>query len=107
MDPDRLGAALRGVLAGEAALPRSLMARVLEEFRGGSGRRILQRDKRPVQLTSREWEIMKLLRDGLSTEEVGRRLFVSPGTVRVHVSGVLKKLRVPDRKSAIRILEER
>jgi DNA-binding NarL/FixJ family response regulator len=107
MDPDRLGAALRGVLSGEAALPRSLMARVLEEFRGGSGRRILQRDKRPVQLTSREWEIMLLLRDGLSTEEVARRLFVSPGTVRVHVSGVLKKLRVPDRKSAVRILEER
>ncbi len=107
MDPDRLGAALRGVLSGEAALPRSLMARVLEEFRGGSRRRIVQRDKRPAQLTSREWEIMQLLRDGLSTEEVAKRLFVSAGTVRVHVSSVLKKLQVKTRAEALRLLDQR
>ena len=43
---------------------------------------------------------------GLSTEEVASRLFVSPTTVRVHVSAVLKKLRVKDRDSALRILRE-
>ena len=107
MDPDRVGAALRGVLAGEAALPRSLVTKVLAEFRGGSGRRVLQRDKRPAQLTSREWEIMQLLGEGLSTEAVAKRLFVSPGTVRVHVSSVLKKLRAPDRAAALKILNER
>jgi DNA-binding NarL/FixJ family response regulator len=47
---------------------------------------------------------MELLREGLSTEEVGARLFIAPGTVRVHVSSVLKKLRVPDRAAAIRVL---
>jgi DNA-binding NarL/FixJ family response regulator len=47
---------------------------------------------------------MELLREGLSTEEVAERLFVAPGTVRVHVSSVLKKLRVPDRAAAIRAL---
>jgi len=59
------------------------------------------RAQRPTQLTFREWEIMELLREGLSTEDVATRLFVTPGTVRVHVSSVLKKLRVGDRASAI------
>jgi DNA-binding NarL/FixJ family response regulator len=104
MDPDRLGWALHGVLAGEAALPRSLVSRVLEEFQGRSRRKLFVVGQRPTQLTSREWEIMELLRTGLSTEDVARRLFVTPGTVRVHVSSVLKKLRVPDRASAIRVL---
>ena len=104
MDPDRIGPALRGVLAGEAALPRSLVSRVLEEFQGRSRRKLFVKAQRPTQLTSREWEIMELLRAGLSTEEVAKRLFVAPGTVRVHVSSVLKKLRVPDRAAAIRAL---
>ena len=104
MDPDRMGPALRGVLAGEAALPRSLVSRVLEEFHGRSRRKLFVKAQRPTQLTSREWEIMELLRTGLSTEEVAKRLFVAPVTVRVHVSSVLKKLRVPDRAAAIRAL---
>ena len=104
MDPDRLGPALHGVLAGEAALPRSLVSRVLEEFQGRSKRKLFIKRQRPTQLTSREWAVMELLREGLSTEEVAGRLFVAPGTVRVHVSSVLKKLRVPDRASAIRVL---
>ena len=108
MNPDRLGAALRGVLNGEAALPRTLMAMVLEEFRGPSKRRLLGRRRRTAgpDLTAREWEIMELLRDGLSTEQVAERLFLSTSTVRVHVSNVVKKLRAPDRESAIAMLDD-
>lgn len=106
MDPDRLGAALRGVLNGEAALPRSLVSKVLDEFRGRSGRKVFMRQRRPADLTSREWEIMELLRQGLSTEDVAGRLFVSPGTVRVHVSSVLKKLQVGSRSEALKVLGE-
>ncbi len=106
MDQDRLGAALRGVLAGEAALPRSLVAKVLDEFRGRQGRRVFSKQRRPAQLTSREWEIMELLRQGLSTEDVAKRLFVSAGTVRVHVSSVLKKLSAPNRAEALRMLDD-
>jgi DNA-binding NarL/FixJ family response regulator len=106
MDPDRLGAALRGVLSGEAALPRSLVSKVLDEFRGRSGRKVFMRQRRPADLTSREWEIMELLRQGLSTEDVAGRLFVSPGTVRVHVSSVLKKLQVKSRTEALKVLGE-
>jgi len=104
MDPDRLAPALRGVLAGEAALPRALVSKVLEEFQGRSRRKLFVQDHGPAQLTSREWEIMDLLRSGLSTDDAARRLFVAPGTVRVHLSAVLKKLRVADRAAAIRVL---
>lgn len=104
MDPDRIGPALQGVLEGEAALPRTLVSKVLQEFQGRSRRKLFAKAQRPTQLTSREWEIMELLRDGLSTDEVAKRLFVAPGTVRVHVSSVIKKLQVPDRAAAIRAL---
>jgi len=40
-----------------------------------------------------------------STSEIGARLFVSPTTVRTHVSSVLKKLQVADRDAAVRLLE--
>ena len=49
---------------------------------------------------------MELLSEGLSTEEVASRLFLSPTTVRVHVSTVLKKLRVKDRAAAFEALRE-
>ncbi|MFP5335812.1 MAG: response regulator [Actinomycetes bacterium] len=106
MNPDRLGAALRGVLAGEASIPRGLAARVLDEFRATSGRAPLFRPRRPSGLTSREWEIMVLLRDGLTTEGVAQHLSISPATVRVHVSSVLKKLQARDRSTALRMLDD-
>lgn len=108
INPDRLGFALRGVLAGEAALPRTLATRVVEEFRDRSRRRRLPAlGKRGVELTSREWEILDLLQHGLTTAEIAERLFISKVTVRRHVSAVLKKLDAPDRKSALRALGPR
>jgi DNA-binding NarL/FixJ family response regulator len=108
MDPGRLASALRGVLAGEAALPRSLVARLIEEFRErGRRRRLPLLGERGVDLTSREWEILDLLRTGCTTAQIAERLFVSKVTVRRHVSSILRKLRVPDRKAALRLLHER
>jgi two-component system NarL family response regulator len=107
INPERLPAALRGVMAGEAALPRTLVARVLEEFRGAERRPILRlMRRRGVELSDREWEVLELLREELSTAEIAARLNVSPVTVRRHVSGILAKLRVPDRKAMARLLEE-
>jgi len=105
-DPARLPHALRGVLEGEAALPRPLVARVLEEFRGRGKRRRLGAGDRGVELTSREWEVLELLCDGLSTAEIAKGLFISRVTVRTHVAAVLRKLRVPDRKAAVELLKD-
>lgn len=99
-DPVRLPFALRGVLDGEAAMPRRLVARILGEFRAPAKPRFVRTSKAAAKLSVREWEVMELLGEGLSTDEVAARLFLSPTTVRVHVSSVLKKLRVKDRAAA-------
>ena len=105
MDPDRLGPALRGVLSGEAALPRALAMKVIQQFQSPARRRLLAGKGSPAsKLTSREAEVLELMADGLSTEQIAGRLFVSQVTVRTHVANVLKKLRVPDRAAAVRLL---
>jgi DNA-binding NarL/FixJ family response regulator len=102
-DPERLPLALRGVLDGEAALPRHLVALVIEEFRERGRRRPLLK-KRGVVLTDREWEVLQLMSQGLTTFEIADRLFIEPVTVRTHVSAILKKLRVSSRKAALELL---
>jgi DNA-binding NarL/FixJ family response regulator len=106
IDPARLPQALRGVLDGEAALPRRLVSLLIEEFRERRRRRrIPLLGRRSVELTDREWEVLDLMRDGLSTEQIGDRLFISPVTVRTHVAAVLKKLQVSNRAEAVQLLE--
>jgi DNA-binding NarL/FixJ family response regulator len=103
-DPDRLPLALQGVLDGEAALPRQLVTLLIEEFRErGRRRRLLKR--RGVVLTDREWEVLELMSQSLSTLEIADRLFIEPVTVRTHVSAILKKLRVPTRRAALDLIE--
>jgi two-component system NarL family response regulator len=107
-DPERLPVALGRVLEGEAALPRSLVPVLLEEFRERRQRRRLPLvEDRAVELTSREWEVLDLLRDGLGTSEIADRLFISQVTVRTHIASVLHKLGAPDRQAALSLLEDR
>lgn len=105
-DPAMLPAALRAAIAGEGTLSPRIVMRVMDEFRGPTRRRFARRSRAAARLSPREWEIMQLLSAGRSTDEVARELFVSPTTVRVHVSTVLKKLRVENRESAFRLLRE-
>ena len=104
---DDIGNELMGVLEGKVALPPELVARLVDEFRDSAPRRrALLSHGTGAQLTSREWQVLDLLRQGLSTGDIARRLFVSPATVRSHVAAVLRKLRAPDRETAIRLFEE-
>jgi DNA-binding NarL/FixJ family response regulator len=103
--PDRLAAALCGVLKGEAALPRALVGRVLSEFRGLSAPIADPLRVGGVELTGRESEILRLLRAGRSTVEIGELLSLSPITVRRHISSGVAKLGVADRKAALRAIE--
>ena len=103
--PDRLPAALSGVLAGEAALPRALMGRVLESLRDGG-----MPSTGPVRvgaatLSAREAEILKMLRSGLKTSDISRTLSLSPVTIRRHISSAVAKLGVADRAAAIDALD--
>lgn len=103
-DPARLPLALLDVVKGDAAIPRDLVARLVGEFRDrGPRRRALLGNDMNGHLTSREWEVLELLRDGLSTGEIAEKLYISQVTARSHISAILKKLRVPDRSAAIKL----
>jgi DNA-binding NarL/FixJ family response regulator len=106
-DPERLPHALRGVLAGEAAVPRMLVSRLIDEFRmQGRRRRLMVDGQRGPELSRREWEVLELFRQGLTTRQTAERLFLSPVTVRRHASTIVRKLRVQDRAAAVRLLEQ-
>ncbi len=97
IDPDRLPHALNDAIEGGAPIPRRLVSRLVSEFRDHGPRRRPVVSEPGYDLTSREWEVLSLLRQGLSTAQIASRLFVSRATVRSHVAAVLKKLGVPDR----------
>jgi DNA-binding NarL/FixJ family response regulator len=107
-NPARLAIALRGALRGEAALPRDLAARVVEEFRRRSETRVLSLPNRQsIDLTRREWEVLELLKLGRSTREIAERLRISEITVRRHIGTLLRKLEVPNRSAALNLLRRR
>ena len=106
MDAARLPAALKGVLKGEAALPRRLVARLVDEFRErGRKRRVPILAERGPLLTAREWEVLELMQSGLTTAQISERLVISPATVRSHVASILRTLGAPNREAALRLLD--
>ena len=106
----RLPEVLREAVAGEATLSRELLRRVIEQFRDSAPKRrtlVLRADTQHEHLTSREWEVLELMRQGHSTAEIAELLYVSATTVRTHVAAVLRKLRVPNREAAVLLMSER
>jgi DNA-binding CsgD family transcriptional regulator len=62
------------------------------------------RNERALQtlgISDREYEVLRLLADGLSNQEIAKRLFVSPNTVKTHLSHLYAKLGVKRRTQAI------
>jgi DNA-binding NarL/FixJ family response regulator len=95
----RLLRAIVNVAAGEAVLSGTQVARVLEAVRDPSRarRRVVGRP----ELTAREWQVLELLRVGLTTAEVAERLVLSPITVRSHAHSIRRKLGVASREEAL------
>jgi two-component system nitrate/nitrite response regulator NarL len=97
---DAFARAVLGALDGEAALSRTLMRRVIEQLRQvpaiGAG-------MRPIHspLTRREWEVLDLMCDGRTTEEMASAFVVSEETIRSHVKRILHKLGVNSRQQAV------
>jgi DNA-binding CsgD family transcriptional regulator len=60
----------------------------------------------PAGLTNRQLQILKLIADGLTNDEIARRLFISPKTVEHHVSTILSKLNVQSRQEAANFAHE-
>ena len=90
-------------------MPHTLVARVLDRFhrREPRWREAAGAGRTRWQLTSREWEVLDLLAQGLSTAQIAERLVLSPSAVRVHVASIVRKLGVPDRAAAVELLRRR
>jgi DNA-binding NarL/FixJ family response regulator len=98
-EPVELIRAVRAVAAGEALLSPSVTRRLIAEF--------ATRAKEPARgpeldgLTVREREVMALVAEGLSNDEIAERLFVSPATAKTHVSRAMIKLNARDRAQLV------
>jgi DNA-binding NarL/FixJ family response regulator len=89
--------AIQAVGNDEAIFSPSIASRLMEYFASADSAR-----PAPVfpELTDREREILDLIAQGRSNAEIAARLFLSPKTVRNHVSNVFNKLQVADRTEA-------
>jgi DNA-binding NarL/FixJ family response regulator len=107
VDPSRLPFVVAGVMRGEAAVPRHFVSRLIDELRGRTRTRrsFAVTPERSVELTTREWEAVELLRQGLPTREIAVALGISQVTVRRHLSAAYGKLGVTSRASALALLE--
>jgi DNA-binding NarL/FixJ family response regulator len=100
--------ALHDASEGGAAIPRGLVARMVKQFHGTDPRfRTTAVAGEPgPRLTSREWDVLAGLADGLSTREIARRLQLRQSGVRAHISAIVRKLGVDDRDEAIAFFHE-
>jgi NarL family two-component system response regulator LiaR len=100
LDVDVLPRALHSVLSGEAAISRKLSMRLVERLRlAPDGTLGLRPVKSP--LTQREWEVVDLLAQSRTTDQIADALVLSSETVRSHVKNILRKLEVRSREEAV------
>jgi DNA-binding NarL/FixJ family response regulator len=98
-EPADMLRAVRLVAAGESLLSPSVTRRVIESFTSRSALR--RPHPRLADLTDREREVLGLIGEGLSNEEIAGRLVVSPATARTHVSRAMVKLGARDRAQLV------
>lgn len=89
-----LAGAVRDAAAGRTVLAPEVATR-------------LARSREAVALSARECEVLRLVAEGLTNGEVGRRLFIGEATVKTHLLRVYGKLGVSDRTSAVLAAMER
>ncbi|HEY2238286.1 MAG TPA: response regulator transcription factor [Streptosporangiaceae bacterium] len=98
-EPGDLVTAVRAVAAGDALISPGMTRRLVAEFAA--------RAKEPTTtaglaaLTDREREVMALVAEGLTNDEIAGRLFLSPATARTHVSRTMIKLGARDRTQLV------
>jgi DNA-binding NarL/FixJ family response regulator len=95
-----LVALLRGAVQGEAAITSSMGGRMLEEFR-----RLAQQESRfpdddAISLTRREQEVLSLVAEGATDQEIAQELSISIHTVKSHMRNILSKLHMSHRHEA-------
>jgi DNA-binding NarL/FixJ family response regulator len=103
-EPVELLRAVRAVAAGDALLSPGVTRRLIAEFAARS--KPARTDRALDLLTDREREVVALVGEGLSNDEIAERLFLSPATAKTHVSRSMVKLNVRDRAQLVVIAYE-
>ncbi|GAA2304904.1 response regulator transcription factor [Glycomyces scopariae] len=94
--PQLIGEAVRAAANGDALISPQVTARLLGEFS-----KPVRKVRQPVSpLTGREEDVLALLATGLTNIEIGERLYLSLGTVKTHIAGILTKLGLRNRVEA-------
>jgi DNA-binding NarL/FixJ family response regulator len=99
--PQQLLNGIRTVAAGEALVSPQVMRRLIEQFVTRSSSTDAWATTELSGLTEREQEVLKLVARGWSNTEIADRLYVTPATVKTHVSRLLMKLQARDRAQLI------
>ncbi|MFG3437102.1 response regulator [Nonomuraea sp. NPDC047897] len=98
--PAELLQAIRVIAAGEALLAPRITRRLIGQFTAHRKAARAAEDRLAV-LTQREREVLALVGQGLSNHDIGAELFLSPATVRTHVSRAMAKLGARDRAQLV------
>jgi DNA-binding NarL/FixJ family response regulator len=98
--PAELLHAIRVIAAGEALLAPRITRRLISQFTAERVATQVAEDRLAV-LTQREREVLALVGEGLSNDEIGAKLFLSPATARTHVSRAMAKLAARDRAQLV------
>ena len=98
--PAELLHAIRVVAAGDALLAPRITRRLISQFTARRTAATAAEDRLGV-LTEREREVLALVGRGLSNDEIGAELFLSPATARTHVSHAMAKLGARDRAQLV------
>jgi len=98
--------AVRQVLGGESPLDPKLAAQLIRRLAGQTPPKEQQPAKHGDELTQREIDVLRLVAEGKTNAEIAHSLFISVGTVKVHVERIINKLGVSDRtQAAVRAVE--
>jgi two-component system, NarL family, response regulator LiaR len=103
---EQLALAIRAVADGVAWLDPGIARRVLQ---GSSRSQAAASPQKPrFALSQREHEVLQLIVDGLSNQEIADRLILSAETIKTHIRHIMEKLAVSDRtQAAVKALRER
>lgn len=103
-EPADLIRAVRVVAEGDALLSPGITRRLLD--RAASGLKASPDTRVLDALTDREVDVLRLVAEGLTNDEIGARLFLSPLTAKTHVSRIMQKLHARDRVRLVVIAYE-
>ncbi|MFD4878249.1 response regulator [Streptomyces sp. NPDC058420] len=99
---DEIVRAVESVLSGDAGLSPSIQRRLLERLSEPEPQPASEHAEPPDGLTAREAEVLVLIAEGLTNQEIARELHVSTATVKTHINNLFAKTGLKDRAQAVR-----